>query len=69
MPADPISRRSLNSSRCTDCLVGSTCVEVQGNGLDSGQRMQDSIMADITDTIALLQRGDRSGARPRCVAE
>jgi hypothetical protein len=27
--------------------------------------MQDSIMADITDTIALLQAGDRSGARDR----
>jgi hypothetical protein len=27
--------------------------------------MQDSIMADITGTIALLQTGDRSGARER----
>jgi hypothetical protein len=27
--------------------------------------MQDSMMADITETIALLQTGDRSGARDR----
>ncbi|TCK71671.1 hypothetical protein C7378_2954 [Acidipila rosea] len=30
--------------------------------------MQDSIMVDITDTIALLHTGDRSGARNRFTA-